>query len=140
METPLTPLDFARRTRRLHGGREAVVDGDLRLSYEQFLGRCDRWSSALQDLGVGPGDPELLTLKAVRILRQADIVFVPTSALDRPSRAEQIVLAAAGVRSHRLVFALDDTGGTTSRRTAAWDEAGRAVVDSFAQGVRLAAF
>ena len=56
METPLTPLDFARRTRRLHGRREAVVDGDLRLSYEQFLGRCDRWSSALQDLGVGPGD------------------------------------------------------------------------------------
>jgi fatty-acyl-CoA synthase len=56
VETPLTPLDFARRTRRLHGGREAVVDGDLRLSYEQFLGRCDRWSSALQDLGVGPGD------------------------------------------------------------------------------------
>jgi fatty-acyl-CoA synthase len=56
VETPLTPLDFARRTRRLHGGREAVVDGDLRLSYEQFLGRCDRWSSALQGLGVEPGD------------------------------------------------------------------------------------
>ena len=56
METPLTPLDFARRTRRLHGGREAVVDGSLRLSYEQFFDRCDRWSSALQGLGVGPGD------------------------------------------------------------------------------------
>jgi fatty-acyl-CoA synthase len=56
VETPLTPLDFARRTRRLYGAREAVVDGDLRLSYEQFLGRCDRWSSALQALGVGPGD------------------------------------------------------------------------------------
>ena len=48
METALTPLDFARRTRRLHGAREAVVDGDLRLSYEQFFDRCDRWSSALQ--------------------------------------------------------------------------------------------
>src|SRR6266705_2207794 len=46
METPLTPVDFARRTRRLHGSREAVVDGDLRLSYEQFFDRCDRWSSA----------------------------------------------------------------------------------------------
>jgi fatty-acyl-CoA synthase len=56
METPLTPLDFARRTRRLHGGREAVVDGDLRLSYEQFFDRCDRWSAALQGLGVRPGD------------------------------------------------------------------------------------
>ena len=56
MEAPLTPLDFARRTRRLHGSREAVVDGDLRLSYEQFLGRCDRWSSALQGMGVGQAD------------------------------------------------------------------------------------
>ena len=56
METPLTPLDFARRTRRLHGSRPAVVDGELRLSYEQFFDRCDRWSAALQGLGVAPGD------------------------------------------------------------------------------------
>jgi len=55
MESPLTPLDFARRTRRLHGQREAVVDGGLRLSYEQFFDRCDRWSSALHGLGVRPG-------------------------------------------------------------------------------------
>jgi fatty-acyl-CoA synthase len=56
VETPLTPVDFARRTRRLHGFRTAVVDGSLRLSYEQFFERCDRWSSALQGLGVGQGD------------------------------------------------------------------------------------
>ena len=56
METPLSPLEFARRTRRLHGAREAVVDGDLRLTYEQFFDRCDRWSAALQGLGVRPGD------------------------------------------------------------------------------------
>ena len=56
MEAPLTPLDFARRTRRLHGPRLAVVDGELRLSYEQFFDRCDRWSAALQELGVAPGD------------------------------------------------------------------------------------
>ena len=55
MEAPLTPLDFARRTRRLHGARTGVVDGDLRLSYEQFFDRCDRWSSALQELGVMQG-------------------------------------------------------------------------------------
>src|SRR6201984_1044132 len=56
METPLSPLEFARRPRRLHGAREAVVDGDLRLTYEQFFDRCDRWSAALQRLGVRPGD------------------------------------------------------------------------------------
>jgi fatty-acyl-CoA synthase len=56
MEVPLTPLEFARRTRRLHGHRTAVIDGDLRLTYEQFSDRCDRWSAALQGLGVAAGD------------------------------------------------------------------------------------
>jgi len=52
----LTPLEFARRARRLHPEREAVVDGSLRLTYAAFLDRCDRWSAALQALGVAPGD------------------------------------------------------------------------------------
>jgi fatty-acyl-CoA synthase len=56
MQTPLTPLEFARRARSLYGDREAVVDGDQRWSYAQFLDRCDRWSCALQRLGVTPGD------------------------------------------------------------------------------------
>src|ERR1700730_9618121 len=56
METALTPLEFARRSRKLYGDREAVVDGDLRLTYEQLFDRCDRWSSALQGMGVKKGD------------------------------------------------------------------------------------
>lgn len=56
MELPLTPLEFARRTRKLYPEREAVVDGGLRLTYEQFFMRCDRWSAALQALGVKQGD------------------------------------------------------------------------------------
>ena len=50
METPLTPMEFARRARRLYPDREAVVDGDLRLTYGAFFDRCDRWSAALQKL------------------------------------------------------------------------------------------
>jgi fatty-acyl-CoA synthase len=56
METPLTPLEFLRRARKLHGGREAVIDGNLRFTYAQFAQRCDRWSAALAKLGVGKGD------------------------------------------------------------------------------------
>ena len=56
MEVPLTPLEFARRTRALYPDRLALVDGALRLTYAQFFQRCDRWSAALQRLGVRPGD------------------------------------------------------------------------------------
>jgi fatty-acyl-CoA synthase len=56
METPLTPIDFARRARKLYRTREAVVDGTLRLTYAEFGQRCDKWSAALQKLGVRKGD------------------------------------------------------------------------------------
>lgn len=54
--TPLTPLEFARRARRVYPNREAVVDGAVRLTYAQFLDRCDRWAGVLRSLGVSPGD------------------------------------------------------------------------------------
>ncbi len=57
METPLTPLELMRRTRRLYPDHEAVVDGDLRWTYAEFFAHCDRWSAVLQtELGVRPGD------------------------------------------------------------------------------------
>lgn len=56
METPLSPIDFARRARRLYPDRTAVVDGSLRWSYGEFFDRCDRWSRTLQHMGVGHGD------------------------------------------------------------------------------------
>ena len=56
MEVPLSPLEFARRARHFYGEREAMVDDEKRFIYAQFLERCDRWSAALQAMGVGQGD------------------------------------------------------------------------------------
>jgi fatty-acyl-CoA synthase len=56
MEVALSPLQFARRARKLYVDSVAVIDGDLKLSYASFFERCDRWSAALQRLGVRPGD------------------------------------------------------------------------------------
>jgi fatty-acyl-CoA synthase len=56
MEVPLTPVELARRAKRLYAVRTAVVDGHQRLTYAQFFERCDRWSSALQSLGINQGD------------------------------------------------------------------------------------
>ena len=56
METPLTPMEFMRRTRKLYSSREGVVDGEQRWTYGEFFDRCDRWSAALQRMGVKQGD------------------------------------------------------------------------------------
>ncbi len=63
--------------------------------------------SALVGVGVGPGDPGLITVKALEELRSADRVFSPTMALDVAGRAESIVgQAAPDVVVERLVFAI----------------------------------
>lgn len=48
----------------------------------------------LYGIGVGPGDPELLTLKAYRILQEVDLICVPKSAAERESLALLIIKKA----------------------------------------------
>lgn len=50
--------------------------------------------SSLTVIGVGPGDPELLTLKAHRALAQADFIFAPSAAIKKESLALSIAQGA----------------------------------------------
>jgi precorrin-2/cobalt-factor-2 C20-methyltransferase len=93
-------------------------------------------SGLLTGVGVGPGDPSLLTLKGRDALLAADALFVPVAEVDELGYAERVVTAHVphATRIRRLVFDLDP-----AEREAAWRRAAEEVAAVVADG-RHAAF
>ncbi|WP_406328956.1 precorrin-2 C(20)-methyltransferase [Streptomyces sp. NBC_00203] len=86
-------------------------------------------SSKLIGVGVGPGDPELVTVKGVNALRTAEVVVVPVMDTLERGRAEATVLHyVPEEKVVRVVFALNERSDR-GRREAAWDAAGARVAE-----------
>ncbi len=119
--------------------------------------RSLRWESAVEDLagsanglparrlvgvGVGPGEANLITLKAVDVLRSADVILVPSTERSGtgPGRAESIVLEVCPElreRIRRVPFSMADRQGVSPRRAEAWQVSAAAVLEAFDEGAQL---
>lgn len=100
---------------------------------------------ALVGVGVGPGDPELVTRKAVAVFERADVILVPSTEAsgDDAGRAEQVVLAAcpdAAGKLRRVPFSMAQRRGVGAKRRQSWEASAQAAVDAFKSGAATVAF
>ena len=86
-------------------------------------------TATLYGVGVGPGDPELLTLKAVRLIAAADVVFCPRGPGGGIGRA--LRATAAHLEGKRVVEIEMEMRGD---RDAALEAAGRTVITELGGG------
>ena len=82
----------------------------------------------LYGIGVGPGDPDLVTLKAVKILQQVDVVFAAASTKNEASLA--LSIASPHLRAGAQVVRLDFP---MTRDQAVLDKAWRKNADTVAE-------
>jgi precorrin-2/cobalt-factor-2 C20-methyltransferase len=76
----------------------------------------------LYGIGVGPGDPELLTVKAVRCIGASELVFVPISRTGATSLAERIAEPYLDRTRQRVITLEYPTDGRAQSELAAyWD-------------------
>jgi precorrin-2/cobalt-factor-2 C20-methyltransferase len=96
-------------------------------------------SARLYGVGVGPGAADLLTLRAARVLREADVLALPRASQEAASSAGAIVRAAIGEIPGQEILPLTFpmTRDPASRR-AALDVALDALATRLAAGKRIA--
>ena len=89
----------------------------------------------LYGVGVGPGDPELLTLKAVRVLQASPIVFTPQAAGSKDSLALTVARKYIDESRQQLIYAEFVMGGTSDD---VWSEAAERIAGYLLEGEDVA--
>ena len=99
----------------------------------------------LSGVGVGPGDPDHVTVKALRTLEAADVILVPSTEARAGGvgRAEEIVCAHLPAKTaaiRRIPFSMAEHRGVGQRRASAWEASATTAIEAFEAGAKRVAF
>jgi precorrin-2/cobalt-factor-2 C20-methyltransferase len=89
-------------------------------------------------VGVGPGDPELLTRKAERIISRSPVVCAPTGAADAASYALSIVEHLLDRSRQEIITRVFPMQKRGPELEAAWDEVANEVIERIDKGEDVA--
>lgn len=95
-------------------------------------------SPRLYAVGVGPGNPELLTLKAVRVLRAADVIVAPTGQAEAASYALGIIAAHLDRERQLVLERVFPMSRDEEELRPYWEATAREVADHIAAGRTVA--
>ncbi|MEE9591032.1 MAG: precorrin-2 C(20)-methyltransferase [Thermodesulfobacteriota bacterium] len=93
----------------------------------------------LYGVGIGPGDPELMTLKAVRVLKGVDVIAVPKSKEEATSLALDIIRDVIDLKDKEIVELIFPMKRNQMELVEAWEESKRQVIERL-EGDRDVAF
>ncbi len=105
----------------------------------------DTSTPRLIGIGVGPGDPELVTVKALNALDSADVILVPATESRSATigRAEQIVMTQLPHKEEcivRIPFSMAERSGRGPKRLQSWQLSASKAVEAFNSGAKTVAF
>jgi len=92
----------------------------------------------LYGIGVGPGDPELLTVKAARLIKETPVIFAPRASTDSESFALSIVSGYVDPARQRIVTSVLPMSMDKAVLDRAWSDAAEAVSEELLKGLDVA--
>ncbi|MFC1943487.1 precorrin-2 C(20)-methyltransferase [Chloroflexota bacterium] len=84
--------------------------------------------------GVGPGDPELLTVRATRILSRVPVIFAPQKDGESKSYARRIIADMINESEQRVIEMVFPMTKDTGRLTDYWDKAAETIWQYLSNG------
>ncbi len=91
----------------------------------------------LYGIGTGPGDPDLITIKAVNILKKVDVIFAASSIKNKHSLALDIVLPhiSEGSDTRSLPFQMSNN---EAEREILWEQNAKLIISELKSGKSVA--